>query len=747
MHILLLAGVALGLHFWLAAGVLFATPQDSGAEIVFVSASFGTLGLLIALSTTCILVVHLLVRRVTARHGPQAPLWSTADMTYALPLCLFGVSALALLTLVLGPGRLLPVVSYLVVDLRWWWTTLVLAWVVVRIDRRAHGWLGIWFSTRTVPPTVRRWLPEATLVALAVTWVVAGTPFLRFTSILHGDEPKYLRFCELLYQGQGFELSQVKPLDELPADFKPQLWQNVVLAARVLPGELRSLGGDVGAFIANPTRTFNRAKKAGGFITGKNGGSYQVYTPGVSFLMFPAYYIDRQLSPNGTTPTSYWPAKLTAVHLFFLSLYAAWVLLLFRFLHRLVGGMWVPWITTVALMLTMPAAAFPFQFYPEMAAGVIVVWVAGHLLFPRPNGFGASLFAGVLAGYLPWLHVRFSAVSVVLALSGIVLLRQDSRRVRAFAVGAAASLGCLSLYAYYLTGSILPWAMWNEESKRQVLSSVGAVRGSFAYFVDSEWGLFAHAPVYLLALPGYWWMARWRPDVALITSLVLAALVLPAAAHTLTAAGSTPMRLIVAALPFAGVPLAELLARRGRSSLVQVAFAGLLLVSLQNALAYNLHHYKTRGPMLDFSFSGWKSHMLFPLDSRDPWQVSAANGWLLVAWFLALAGLLVAPLIAGRMRARGNRSCSRLVVTAVVLLVLLGTGVSAATGRWGDAGFRMPAEYGAERAAELLAGIEDCVICVSSARGFLETGALEAELWQLAPDWGGATHRARREKV
>ena len=445
-----------------------------------------------------------------------------------------------------------------------------------------------------------------------------------------GRRTQVLRYCELLYQGQGFELSQIKPIAELPVGFQPRLIQNFTLLAQTLPGELRSLAADIGAFVKDPSRRFNRAQKTRGFLTGKNGGEYQVHTPGISFLMFPAYYLDRQLGGPGRRADAQWPERLIAVNGFFLSVYAVWVLLVFRFLRRVVGSTWVPWITTIALMLTMPVAAFPFQFYAETAAGVILVWVAGHLLFPGRGGLFASLFAGLLAGYLPWLHVRFSAMAMVLVVGGIIMLRGTPRRAGAFLGGAIASLGSMSLYAYHLTGSILPWSMWQEESGRVVLSVSGAIYGSYAYLVDSEWGLFAHSPVYLLVLPGYWLMARRRPDIAWMCGLVFLSLLLPAAAHTLHAAGATPMRLIVAAVPFAAVPLVELLARRGRSPSVQVAFGLLLLVSLHTALAYNLHLREGGGLLLDRSFSGWKANLLFPRESRGAWEVSSLQRLVVV---------------------------------------------------------------------------------------------------------------------
>jgi hypothetical protein len=72
-------------------------------------------------------------------------------------------------------------------------------------------------------------------------------------------------------------------------------------------------------------------------------------------------------------------------------------------------------------------------------------------------------------------------------------------------------------------------------------------------------------------------------------------------------------------------------------------FALLLILSLDNAVAYNFHHDRTMDLLLDPSFSGWKVNLLFPYESRQPWQVSTANGVLLILWLSAVASLFVIP--------------------------------------------------------------------------------------------------------
>ena len=744
-----LAALSLGVHIWFARSVLLFIDHEQDVEYLFVSASFEAFVAAMFVAFLLVFGVHALIRWVATGSTAQTVLFARDDAAYVRPLCYFAVSVLALGTLVPGLGGVMPVWSYLIVDLRWWWTVLVVMWVLVGIDRRLHGTPRHLIARIRCPPSVRRWAPEVTLVVIAVTWVVAGTPNLRFSAVSHGDEPKYLRYCEALYQGVGFDISGIRPIAELPTDFRPRVGRNFTLLATILPGELRSLAADAVAFLADPSRRFNRAREDNKFLVGKNGGSYQVHQPGLSFLMFPAYYLDRQFGAVAPGSSAQWPDRLYAVNAFFLTVYIVWAVLIFRFLRRLIQATSVAWIATLALVLTLPMAAFPFQFYPELVAGVLVFLVAGHVLFPPGPSLSRSRFRrsfvyGLLAGYLPWLHVRFGVVAVVLAVAACVALWGEKRRALGFAVGFAVALGCLGLYAYRITGSVMPTALWYAEGGGSVLSLAGAVRGSVAYLVDRQWGLLAHAPVYLLALPGYWWMARRRPDVAWLCALSLFALLLPAAGHTLHAAGTTPTRLIVAVVPLAAVPLAELLARCGDRRPLQVAFGLLLLLSLHNAYAYNFHHLKHIGLMVDWSFSGWKAPLLFPSESTAPWEVSVSNGWLLVVWLVALLALLAAPSLFHRARARawsaprswvGTRSfgLGTVALVAAAVLGLLGTTVSATSGVWSSGRFRTPADASAWEAARLLDEIDHCAICISSRIGRIGTGVLMAKLESVSP--------------
>lgn len=711
------AVVSLTIHVWLARGVL--TPIVATAiEYLFVSATARSAVVIALVIATLLLAAHFAIRRLAARRFVQPPLFSSADTAYMTPLCWFAVSALPLLNLIPSVSRSFTVVSYAIVDLRWWWIGLVLAWTAWRLDARLNGAIRNQLARATATLAERRWLSGAVLAVLAVTWSFLGTPIERSNGGATGDEPKYLRYCENWYQGLGVEIAAIKPMSELPADFRPRLLNNIALLVEVVPGELRNLVVDAARFVRDPSRPFNRAQHVGGgFVAGKDGGTYQMHNPGISALIFPAYFVDRQFAPVVPGSRAQWPEHLPAVNALMLGIYAAWTVLILRFLRKCGASDGIAWVTALACTFTLPVAAFPFQYYPELVAGLLVTAVASHLLFAGADSRRRAVVFGLLAGYLPWLHVRFSALTMAFALAAIVIWRADRRRVFRFLAGVAVPVALFSLYTYRISGSVMPSALWTASGDENNFAWLSMIRNSSAYLVDRDWGLFAHSPVFLLALPGYFWMAKRRPAVAWMSAAIFFALLLPAAGKTLIQ--TTPMRLIVAVVPLAATPLIEVLSRGGRAT--RIVFALLLLLSLDNALAYNLHHDRTMDILIDPSFSGWKVNLLFPFDSRQPWQASTGNGVLLVFWLSAVAALLVIPgwlnQSSSRMPHRTGWTIGALVVATAAIFLTIGSGVAAATGAWTWHKYLIGPPAAAREAALLLDDLGRCTICYSSAHG------------------------------
>jgi hypothetical protein len=125
--------------------------------------------------------------------------------------------------------------------------------------------------------------------------------------------------------------------------------------------------------------------------------------------------------------------------------------------------------------------------------------------------------------------------------------------------------------------------------------------------------------------------------------------------------------------------------------------------------------------LLDPSFSGWKVNLLFPYESRQPWQVSTANGVLLIVWLSAVALLLVIPAWLDRRSSSTPRgtgwALGPFVVATAAIFVAISSGVAAATGAWTGRRYLITAPAAARDAALMLDELGRCTICYSSAHG------------------------------
>jgi hypothetical protein len=605
-----LLGVLLGTSAWIASGRFVPLPHDSDhVEYLFLSASFTSLVAWIALG--CAVVA--LLRRAGRR--------------YTWPIVLASLDPLALLALIPSLASIAPPLVFVAVDLRWWRVAVALLYIAYAELQRRQTSSGDHVARR-LQPSVR--VLDIAIFVIAVTFAVTTTTLLRFSNRLHGDEPKYVRYCENLYQGNGFDLTNFKPAADLRGAPSHVLY-NAVHIIETIRLEVRRFGRDLREFQSDPSSfEFNRARfSEGWFVFSKRGRLYQVHTPGVSFLLMPFYYVDRQfLSGDETTSDGQFAGRLWATNGFFLLMYAFWAVVMFRFLRHVTGDDWSAWTIALIAVVTIPIAAFAFQLYPETTAGVFVIATVNFLAFTAgPERAGRqraghwpalvglpqrALWYGALAGYLPWLHVRFLGVAAVLLLWAMIALRHERRAAALFAGAWSLLVALLCFHAYHITGSFLPTSLYTTEGGPTALSVARIPWGLRGFVFDRAYGLLAYSPWYLLGLAGVVPFVRRAPMTAVFCALMLTVLAIPSAAHSWTAAGGSPLRHLVALVPLLLLPLAEATRRYGRRPFFQAIFVALAVLSIQSAVAYNRLHYKTIGPMLDESVSGWKINLLFP---------------------------------------------------------------------------------------------------------------------------------------
>jgi hypothetical protein len=693
------SAVIMAANLWLSDSVFVPVTASAGTEYLLVSAT-PTRGLMwVALAMGLAIVLW----KVGGHATQRAAFWTALSLVPLLNLHPLGAGAL-------------PAFSYVLYDLRlYWWGALAL------------------FIPR------RRWLQSAgqhtlavVLATVGVGVAIASTPHLRFSGALHGDEPKYVRYCETFYQGNGFDISKNVRLDDISGAPPPRVLNNLRHLATAIPEEAGQLFDDVRRVLggAVPPRLRSGEPGPGMFFHGKHPGTvYQLHNPGVSFLLFPAYYLDRRITGSGTGYHGEFPANMPAVHATLLALYAAYGLALFALLRTRGRQPFRAFALALVGTIALPAGAFAFQIYPEISAGLIVFLLVRSVLSDGPANIWQAAAIGLLAGFLPWLHVRFGIVTLLAIAWTWSIPSHRTRRSSAIAVtaGAAILVAALCLYTYRLTGSLLPVATYGDEAP---LSASRVLQGLPASALDAVWGVLPHSPIYLLALPGMGIAVR-RRSRQMWALAVLLAVAIPAAGHGFWAGGSTPGRYLVAVMPLLLIFVARALDawsdRRWFIGLVVV----LSLLSLEATVTYNLTHRKEFGPLVAHAFSAWRPNLLFPAMGQDSWSLASVDLLLLLAWTGAAAGWLAWGWTCAGRRHAGETTTARVepagapalvipVMMHLLGLAVIGSLVGQLTGRGSNTSYLLPAAEARTEALSTFAAQQRCFICYSSSAGAVE---------------------------
>lgn len=659
------------------------------------------------------------------------------NCAWMAPLCLLALSLAPLAAFIPGFARVGSPFVFIGHDMRWWLLALSLALTARELNTRLGGALAS--PLRRPSSWTSSWIPAARLLAwdaavfgAVVIWALVSQPIMRFASEPHGDEPKYLRYAENWYQGNGFDLRPKERMSDMRLDAPSRVWRNAALAGGALAEEAASLAGDVRDFAASPS-SFRWNRAHGGdnwFLTGKQGGLYQVHTPGLSVLMFPGYYIDRHLLDLNAGHQGEVPGGLFMVNLTLLLLYALWAVATFRLLRRLLAHDALAGGLAVLAMITLPVTSFAFQLYPETAAGLALTLVLIFLLFPRDGGsLKRALAFGVICGFLPWAHIRFSLLSAVAVLYALLPHAGEWRQRRAFLGGYALMVALMCAYAYRLTGAPMPNAMFSAEGTADPFDASLIAPFFAGYMVDRIWGILPHVPLYLLAFLGLGPLWRANRRHALLFAGLYLSLAIPSAAHSLNAAGATPGRHLVAVLPLAMWPLGLALREWWGSRTFRAAFATLTLLSLQAAFAYNWWHTKDTGRMWDVSISGWKVNLLFAWTHGDVWAASRGNFVLFLIGALAIVALCLTGWLAGRRRVAqafrpadtafrpADRITASLIASGLLVTAFAGAGAVALTGDAFRDDYTQHPLVSRREALARLAELEECVWCAASGRG------------------------------
>jgi hypothetical protein len=228
----------------------------------------------------------------------------------------------------------------------------------------------------------------------------------------------------------------------------------------------------------------------------------------------------------------------------------------------------------LAFLFALPPLVFVGQIFPSTTASFLAF--GGFLLLTRlakPTSLQRLLpvatLLGLIAATLPWLHTKYLLLAVTLVAMALLCLRPwrafrqnaaDRRRVWLASASVTAlplfSLALIALYSQRAFGSWTPKYSVTA-SDAASLPNLDVARGLALYadmFFGSQSGLFVWAPVYLLAVLGFFLLARRdRLQAAFLLGCVLgllgafvSAFVTPAVSQ----AYALPARFCVECAPF-----------------------------------------------------------------------------------------------------------------------------------------------------------------------------------------------------
>ena len=334
---------------------------------------------------------------------------------------------------------------------------------------------------------------------------------------LLGDEPKYLRIMESLYYDLDTDVGGGTLAPPTPRGVLRNL---VWLGRTTVEAATDLLGEDAG-----PP---DHAWRAGHLtVAGRNGGLYHLQSPGLPVILLPGFAIQRALWPDVSAP---WLPLLTIAALWACGLVQGVLLA-----EEVSGSRAAGAIAGAITAFSAPVFLSGYHFYPEAAALALVPWLA-RAAAGRAAGAYGLIARGIAIGVLPWLHVKFSLLAVVLL---ALIARHAGARLRAAALATpAVVLGALlALYHHRITGLATPDALYRRYgtdiySGPMDFLTADTIRGAFITLFGAVDGLFVMAPASIAgALSIVWLFRRNRPGAFAALAAVATSVAAAAAVH------------------------------------------------------------------------------------------------------------------------------------------------------------------------------------------------------------------------
>ncbi len=256
-------------------------------------------------------------------------------------------------------------------------------------------------------------------------------------------------------------------------------------------------------------------------VRGKHGEIYSLHALGLSLLILPAYAF------GGYPGASLFMALLAAL---LAREMRAGLQSVFGEGPVAEGGAWIA------------ALSPPLLYY----AGLVFSEVPAALLVAVALRRRRGLAVGLALAVLPWLNVRYVALSAVLVVYGLWSAEGVAERAKLVLPGVVSALAS-TFYHYALYGFFDPRRVYG---RRPEFSLATVPEGLPGLFLDQEFGLLVYAPVFALAIPGFLRLVRRDRARAMAAAALVAAVVATSSTWHMWRGGfNPPGRFLVPVVP------------------------------------------------------------------------------------------------------------------------------------------------------------------------------------------------------
>lgn len=498
----------------------------------------------------------------------------------------------------------------------------------------------LWQSRLITARAIERWrLPTATLAIFVVTVAAAGLTASRLTSTTlfpSGDEPHYLVIAQSLWRDGDLKI------------------QN------------NHQRGDYREYYASDLDPHYLTR-------GTDQEIYSIHPIGIAVLLAPVYAL----------------AGYSGVIAALILMAASGAAIAWRWTIATLNAPGAATFAWAAVALTAPFLLNTFTVYPEIAAGLAVIF---SFVWTLPDqrqrpGLGRWIAAGIAIATLPWLSTKYAPMSAALLL--VVLIRLSNttprfepasflRNPKAWAMIAIYAISLAAWFAFFYTywGTPLPMAPYGSMVQTSPLT---LRKGGPGLLFDQEYGLLAIAPVYILAATGLYRM--WRSGGPLRRQAVEITFIFTALLATVGAFGiwwggaSSPARPIASGLLLFVLPIAAAFRaapagsplRAGQHLLLWISIGiAMTLVVARNGMVISNARDNTSA-LLEYWSPRWELWTLAPtFISQASWIIGALH----VAWWLTVAFAAAFLLARSRVTRPGYSALIAASTLAAALIVI-----------------------------------------------------------------------------